>query len=104
MCMGPPANDMLHQPRPRVYPHVYGATVSPRLLFYAIEGLSPCVWGHLSIQFRNELFPGSIPMCMGPPPLAIPPHCKNRDYPHVYGATHSTHDATSASLAPTTCV
>src|SRR5690625_4505211 len=50
-------------------------------------GLSPCVWGHQSIVFFVVPTHGSIPMCMGPPPLAIPPHCKNGVYPHVYGAT-----------------
>ena len=49
MCMGPPMFFYLQQTKLWVYPHVYGATVSPKLQYGAIAGLSPCVWGHLHI-------------------------------------------------------
>src|SRR5690625_5172394 len=51
------------------------------------KGLSPCVWGHQWVCGMIISYEGSIPMCMGPPTFCIPPHCKNRVYPHVYGGT-----------------
>src|SRR5690625_6475153 len=67
MCMGPPMTDESKEIYSGVYPHVYGATRASYRDMQARQGLSPCVWGHLSCLSRDHTILGSIPTCMGPP-------------------------------------
>src|SRR5690625_3019732 len=87
MCMGPPNSTAVLKAQIRVYPHVYGATQMGATLIPGTMGLSPCVWGHRTTQKWAALGKGSIPMCMGPPEMAIDRCLSRWVYPHVYGAT-----------------
>ena len=47
MCMGAPFSVCHRALSGRVYPHVYGGTLSHGGQLNVTRGLSPCVWGHL---------------------------------------------------------
>src|SRR5690625_7011754 len=88
MCMGPPRSWLTPLQRPRVYPHVYGATCKFQKSKPYMEGLSPCVWGHRSQASDQLVFSGSIPMCMGPPIVPVTKPTFTGVYLHVYMATY----------------
>src|SRR5690625_1687543 len=104
MCMGPPFRRGQGQLQKRVYPHVYGATLSKSSYSNLNVGLSPCVWGHLALYLRNSLRPGSIPMCMGPPHRLCEGTSEFWVYPHVYGATIGTAEDKRYAVGLSPCV
>src|SRR5690625_7331873 len=44
MCMGPPWHESRHPRLPRVYPHVYGATIYTKTRTPYTQVLIQCVW------------------------------------------------------------
>src|SRR5690625_7305527 len=89
MCMGPPIGGNFRYYNSGVYPHVYGATELVKKYNDQVQGLSPCVWGHPCTDIMQVKHIGSIPMCMGPPRLAILRPDRPWVYPHGYWATPS---------------
>src|SRR5690625_7199855 len=87
MCMGPPRSWLTPLQRPRVYPHVYGATCKFQKSKPYMEGLSPCVWGHQSHAVEELVYSGSIPMCMGPPFVTVTDQTIIGVYMDVYADT-----------------
>src|SRR5690625_2256473 len=87
MCMGPPKRAGNLHPDLRVYPHVYGATTPEEHGNDQKMGLSPCVWGHLSVIAFSKTLYGSIPMCMGPPICVRRLIRQSGVYPHENGAS-----------------
>src|SRR5690625_1547137 len=104
MCMGPPLSISINALSYRVYPHVYGATLLCLLYSFIQKGLSPCVWGHLSVSIHRSLQRGSIPMCMGPPVFAWVDAFQEGVYPHVYGATTDARYTEHGFLGLSPCV
>ena len=86
-CTGEPAmNDCLPGIR-RVYPRVYGGTMTKRTARRPTMGLSPRVRGNLYLDADTCIAPRSIPACTGEPSSSVPPSCFVRVYPRVYGGT-----------------
>ena len=86
-CTGEPGLCQTHQRKIRVYPRVYGGTLSNADGFRGYRGLSPRVRGNLHhgcCQYRRAC---SIPACTGEPQSGRPIRSPTRVYPRVYGGT-----------------
>src|SRR5690625_6922302 len=91
MCMGPPRATQQPARLPRVYPHVYGATIPMKQMALLARGLSPCVSGHHVARCNTCIDYASIPMCIGPPLLHFCADASFWVYPPVYRDTNIIH-------------
>ena len=90
-CVGQPAH---HAPRGLwgpVYPHVCGATGLPPKRNAKGQGLSPRVWGNPCPVLAIYRVMRSIPTCVGQPGCVCDEVGPEEVYPHVCGATVTSH-------------
>ena len=104
MCMGAPCTSGRIGCGQWVYPHVYGGTFASSRALRPGQGLSPCVWGHLTYKVLIMATLGSIPMCMGAPWGLDIVAFVQRVYPHVYGGTSSRYVGMRSPMGLSPCV
>ncbi len=89
-CTGEPGMPCLYRRRTRVYPRVYGGTITRTASGNSSQGLSPRVRGNPLRHPYRRLAHGSIPACTGEPVILWAMSRSFRVYPRVYGGTLST--------------
>ena len=86
-CVGEPGMSASPSRHTRVYPHVCGGTIRPRLVPYTALDLSPRVWGNRNQDRRYDRKERSIPTCVGEPVVENHEEREEAVYPHVCGGT-----------------
>ena len=86
-CVGQPQWRIATKFKAGVYPHVCGATTRLTSVRVMPMGLSPRVWGNPGAGQQRWSYSGSIPTCVGQPPVEALPNLVWQVYPHVCGAT-----------------
>ena len=86
-CTGEPGRGRRGQAQGKVYPRVYGGTLTATGTARTVPGLSPRVRGNLRSAVRPAPIAGSIPACTGEPNAHRGAASSNRVYPRVYGGT-----------------
>ena len=84
-CTGNPGRAIAGAGHHRVYPRVYGESMSTRRSCRAIYGLSPRVRGIRHLPLVGAPAGGSIPACTGNPSFTMTIHVVREVYPRVYG-------------------
>ena len=95
-CTGEPCRKSPTRRRRRVYPRVYGGTLSISLAGSLHPGLSPRVRGNPVTTASPLILQRSIPACTGEPWWDTCDQCRRWVYPRVYGGTWTT--ATHSSI------
>ena len=88
-CVGQPITPNPWASLDAVYPHVCGAAGAGQLFPAEVNGLSPRVWGSLSVSSGKRGIYRSIPTCVGQPGIALASPAGAAVYPHVCGAAQS---------------
>ncbi len=104
VCTGLPLPSSCRCSSRRVYPRVYGATISDASMTCMRLGLSPCVRGYRVHVCENRVGQGSIPVCTGLPLNGGGDDHASRVYPRVYGATRRISIVAKRSLGLSPCV